>query len=57
MTWAEALVLVVAAILAVLVFMKARMGTLTSRAGVFLLTLAMLAALAALLHMLARLTR
>ncbi len=56
-TWAEARVLVVAAILAVLVFMKARMGTLTSRAGVFLLTLAMLAALAALLHMLARLTR
>ena len=54
MTSAEALVLVVAAILAVLVFMGARTGTLTSRAGVLLLTLAMLAAIAALVHMVAR---
>ncbi len=54
MTLAEALVLVAATILAVVVFMEGRKGTLTSRAGVLLLTLAMLAVVAALLHMLAR---
>ena len=54
MNLAEALVLVLATILAVAVFMEGRRGTLTSRAGVLLLTLAMVAAVAALLHMLAR---
>ncbi len=54
MTLAEALVLVAATLLAVVVFMEGRKGTLTSRAGVLLLTLAMLAVVAALLHMLAR---
>ena len=54
MTLAEALVLVAATLLAVAVFMEGRKGTLTSRAGVLLLTLAMLAVVAALLHMLAR---
>ena len=49
-TLAEALVLVAATLLAVVVFMEGRNGTLTSRAGVLLLTLAMLAAVAALVH-------
>ena len=53
MTSAEALVLVAAVILAVMVFVEGTKGTLIPRVGVFLLTLAMLAVLAALLHMVA----
>jgi cytochrome b len=54
MTLEELLVLVVVALLAVVVFAEGRGGTLTVRVGLFLLTLVMLAALVALLHMLAR---
>jgi hypothetical protein len=54
MTAAEALVLVAAALLVLAVFVQGGRGTLTPRAGVLLLTLAMLAVVAALLHMLAR---
>ena len=54
MTQAEALVLVLAAVLVVAVFVKGSRGTITTRTGVLLLTSAMLAAVAALLHMLAR---
>ncbi len=52
MTSAEALVLVAAAGLVVAVFAAGAMGTLSRRVGVFLLTVAMLAVVAALLHML-----
>ncbi len=51
MTLAEALVLVAAALLVLAVFVVGRDGTLTPRVGVLLLTLAMLAVVAALLHM------
>ena len=54
MTSAEDLVLAVAMLLAVVVFVEGRNGTLTVPVGVLLLILAMLAAVAALLHMLAR---
>jgi hypothetical protein len=47
----EAVVLAVAVLLAVVVFMRGRKGTLTPRMGVLLLALAMLAALAAFVHM------
>ncbi len=53
MTQAEVLVMATAAILAVVVFAEGRDGTLTPRVGVLLLTLAMLAAVAALVHMFA----
>ncbi len=43
-----------AVVLAVAVFVVGTRGTLTPRVGVLLLTLAMLAAVVALLHMLAR---
>ena len=49
--------LVAATLLAAVVFVRGSAGTLGSRAGVLLLALAMLAALAAILHVLARLTR
>ncbi len=52
MTSAEALVLVAAALLVLAVFVQGGRGTLTPRAGVLLLTVAMLAVVAALLHML-----
>ena len=51
MTSAEGLVLVMAATLAVAVFVEGGRGTITTRAGVLLLTVAMLAVVAALLHM------
>ena len=51
---AEGLVLVAAVMLAVVVFVKGRYGTLSTGAGVLLLALALLAALASLLHMEAR---
>jgi len=51
---AEALVLLAAMLLAMVVFVEGNKGTLTSRVGALLLTLAMLAAVAAPLHMLAR---
>ncbi len=54
MTPAENLVLAVAAILAVVVFVEGRIGAIAVPVGVFLLTLAMLAAVAALLHMAVR---
>ena len=54
MTSAETLVLLAATLLAAVVFVEGTKGTLTSRVGVLLLTLAMLAAVAVLLHMLAR---
>ena len=57
MTAAEGLVLVAATILAAVVFREGAKGTLTSRMGMLLLILAMLAAFAALLSMLARWTR
>ncbi len=54
MTPAENLVLAVAAVLAVVVFVEGRNGTIAVPVGVLLLTLAMLAVAAALLHILAR---
>ncbi len=54
MTPAEGLVLGAAALLVVVVFAQARNGALSTGAGVLLLTLAMLATVAALLHLLAR---
>ena len=54
MTSAEVLVLVAATLLTVAVFVEGDRGTLTVRAGVLLLILAMLAVVAALLHMVAR---
>ena len=54
MTSAEALALVLAAVLSVVLFLEVATGTLPSRVGELLLILAMLAAFAALLHMLVR---
>ncbi len=54
MTEAEALVLLVAAILVVAVFVERTKGTIAVPVGVLLLTLAMLSAVAALLHMAVR---
>ena len=51
MTPAEGLVLVVAAVLFVVVFREGAKGALTPLVGVFLLGLAMLAAIAAFAHM------
>ncbi len=51
---AENLVLAVAAVLAVVVFVEGRNGAIAVPVGVLLLTLAMLAAVAALLHMAVR---
>ena len=51
MTPAEALVLVVAAVLFVVVFMEGTKGALAPTVGVLLLSLAMLAAVAAFAHM------
>jgi hypothetical protein len=56
MTPAEVAVLTLATMLFVVVFVEATRGTLTARMGVLLLTLATLAALAVLLHVLARVT-
>ena len=53
MTSAEALVLVAAAGLVVAVFVEGNTGILTPRVGVLLLVVAMLAVVAALLHMVA----
>ncbi len=53
MTLAEALVLVAAALLVLAVFVEGGRGTITTRSGVLLLTVAMLAVVAALLHMVA----
>jgi hypothetical protein len=53
MTLAEGLVLAAAAILVAVVFVEAPKGTITPRVGVLLLTLAMLASIAALLYMVA----
>ena len=50
MTWAEDLLLAVATLLAVVVFVERRKGVITIPVGVLLLTLAMLAAVAALVH-------
>ena len=52
MTSAEALVLAAAAGLVVAVFVEGNTGTLAPRSGVLLLTLAMVAVVAALVHML-----
>ncbi len=54
MTAAEALVLVAAALLVLAVFVQGGRGILAPRVGVLLLTLAMMAAVAALVHVLAR---
>ncbi len=54
MTLVELLVLVAAVLLGVVVFAEGKDGTLAARVGMFLLTLAMLAAVVALLHMLAQ---
>jgi hypothetical protein len=54
MTPQEALVLVVAAVLLVVVFVEGAKGALTRRVGVLLMSLAMLAAVAAFAHMGAR---
>ena len=54
MTSAEALVLMAAAGLVVAVVVEGDTGILTHRVGVLLLTLAMLAVVAALVHVLAR---
>jgi hypothetical protein len=54
MTPAEALVLVVAAVLFVVAFMEGTKGALTPLVDVFLLSLAILAAAAAFAHMGAR---
>lgn len=53
MTSAEALVLAAAALMVLAVFVERDRGTITTRTGVLLLTSAMLAAVAALLHMVA----
>jgi hypothetical protein len=53
MTSAEALVLVAAALLVLAVFVEGGRGNITTRAGVLLLAVAMLAVVAALLHMIA----
>ena len=54
MTSAETLALVAATLLTVMVFVEGRKGTLALPVGVLLLTVAMLAAVAALVHMVAR---
>ena len=54
MTPAEDLVLATAAILGMMVFVEEGKGALTSRAAAILWTLAALASIAALAHMLAR---
>jgi hypothetical protein len=54
MTPAEALVMVMATVLAAAAIVKGRRGTLGLGVGVLLLAVAMLAALAVVLHMLAR---
>jgi hypothetical protein len=54
MTAAEALVLVAAALLVLAVFVQGGRGILAPRVGVLLLTLAMMAAVAALVLVLAR---
>ena len=54
MTQAEALVLVLAVVLVITVFVEGTRVTLTPWVGVLLLTFAMLAVAAALLHILAR---
>ena len=54
MTEAEALVLLVATILVVAVFVEGRKGAIPAPIGMLLLTLAMVAAVAALLHMAVR---
>jgi len=51
MTPAEALVLAVAAVLLVVVFVEGTKGALTPTVGVLLLSLAMLGAVAAFVHM------
>ena len=51
MTSAETLVLATAVLLVVAVFLERNRGTFTPRTGVFLLTVAMLAVVAVLLHM------
>ena len=56
MTPAEVLVLTLATMLFVVVSVEGTRGTLTPRMGVLLLALAMLAALAVVLHTLARYT-
>jgi len=56
-TTQERLVLVAAALLAAVVFVQGRSGILGPGVGLVLPTLAMLATTAALLHVLARLTR
>lgn len=56
MTSSEGLVLVVAAMLAAVVFVQGSNGSLGPGASLVLLTLVMLAAAAVLLHVLARLT-
>jgi hypothetical protein len=53
MSRAEAMVLVMATVLAMVVVAKGRGGTLTPRVGALLLLLAILAVFAALLHMVA----
>ncbi len=53
MTEAEALVLLVAAILVVAVFVERTKGTIAVPVGALLLTFAMLAAVAALVHVVA----
>ncbi len=50
----QALVLLLAAVLTAVVFVERTKGTIAVPVGVLLLTLAMLAAVAALVHMLAR---
>ncbi len=54
MTSTEELVLAVATLLAVVVFVEGRKGTLAVPVGVLLLTLAMLAVVAALMHLMVR---
>ena len=57
MTSQEGLVLVAAILLAAVVFLQGRNGTLGPGAGLILLTLVALATAAALLHMLFRLSK
>ncbi len=54
MTLEELLLVVAVTLLAVVVLAERKDGTLTARVGMFLLTLVMLAAVVALLHMLDR---
>ncbi len=54
MTLVELLVLVAAVLLGVVVFAEGKDGSLATRVGMFFLTLVMLAAVVALLHMLAQ---